>query len=282
MDFIDKYDEGILACVFDSLDRIQHMFFRDRWDIIESWYIKLDELFGRIVKKVNSRNDSDSIQLVVVSDHGFTRFDYKVNLNNWLIDHNYLVKEENYLDRNLNNVIWEKSEAYAVGLNSIYLNLEDREGEGSVRNDETNLVLHKLKEDLLAWKGPDGSQVINGLQTNTEAFEGVYSKFGPDLVVGYNTGYRASSETGMGEWGDKTLEENLSHWGADHCIDASLVPGVLFSNRRLDQFQTITYKDIPLLVINKTLGGYKKPKEPKFSDEDQEILDERLKELGYL
>ncbi|MGD2158633.1 MAG: alkaline phosphatase family protein, partial [Anaerolineales bacterium] len=33
-----NFQEGVLAVVFDSLDRIQHMFWRDRPDIIERWY----------------------------------------------------------------------------------------------------------------------------------------------------------------------------------------------------------------------------------------------------
>jgi hypothetical protein len=48
LNMIDKYEEGILACVFDSLDRIQHMYLKDRFDVVEEWYLRLDTLFGHI------------------------------------------------------------------------------------------------------------------------------------------------------------------------------------------------------------------------------------------
>ncbi|HEX5839311.1 MAG TPA: alkaline phosphatase family protein, partial [Anaerolineales bacterium] len=33
-----NFREGVLASIFDDLDRIQHMFFHDRMDIVHSWY----------------------------------------------------------------------------------------------------------------------------------------------------------------------------------------------------------------------------------------------------
>ena len=39
---IDAFREGMLAAIFDCLDRVQHMFWRERPDIVEQWYIKLD------------------------------------------------------------------------------------------------------------------------------------------------------------------------------------------------------------------------------------------------
>jgi len=41
---IEHFDEGLLASVFDCLDRVQHMFRRDRPDIVAAWYEKLDAL----------------------------------------------------------------------------------------------------------------------------------------------------------------------------------------------------------------------------------------------
>jgi len=36
---LDSYKEGVLGCVFDSLDRVQHMFWKNRPDVIEAWYL---------------------------------------------------------------------------------------------------------------------------------------------------------------------------------------------------------------------------------------------------
>jgi len=282
LSLIENFDEGVLACVFDSLDRIQHMFFRDREDIIESWYIKLDALFGRIIEKIHSNPSLRDVRILGVSDHGFRQFKYKVNLNNWLIQNGYLQPGQIGESGNLNQVEWNRSSAYAIGLNSVYLNKVGREGEGVVSSAESPEVLQKLKDDLLGWQSPNGQSVVNMIQTNQEAFEGAYSQYGPDLVVGYNDGFRASSETGMGEWGSSSILENVDHWGADHCIDPNLVPGVLFSNSNLDNFPNPSYKDIPFLTLGKEIKLDGKISEPTFSNEEQDVLDERLKELGYL
>jgi bisphosphoglycerate-independent phosphoglycerate mutase (AlkP superfamily) len=53
----------------------------------------------------------------------------------------------------------------------------------------------------------------------------------PDLIVGYYRGYRASWDTCLGGISDAVLSDNDSAWSADHCVDASEVPGVLFSNK---------------------------------------------------
>jgi predicted AlkP superfamily phosphohydrolase/phosphomutase len=282
LSMIENFNEGVLACVFDSLDRIQHMFYRDRMYIVESWYIKLDQLFGRVLNKVEEKPDHDDIQILVVSDHGFGPFKYRVSLNNFLIEKEYLKPEDPGDVGNLNQVIWHETRAYAVGLNSLYLNQEGREGEGIIKDDKSPLLLQQIKNDLTSWIGPDGKHVINNVRTNAEAFTGPYSEYGPDLVIGYNSGYRASSETGMGEWGNSSIEENLDHWGSDHCIDSDLVPGVLFLNRGMNNLNHPSYKDIPFLVVNKEIKQSGRTTGPTFSEEDQDILDERLKELGYL
>jgi len=282
MRMLESYNEGILACIFDSLDRIQHMFLRDRMDIIEAWYVKLDSLMGRIQTKISAKHDSKEIQLLVMSDHGFGDFNYKVNLNRWLIDKGYL--ETNNTDKfgNLGNVNWQKTKAYAIGLNSIYLNLKDRESKGIVEPDKQNQQVQVLINDLLDWRGPNGEAVVSKARENADTFSGPYSKYGPDLVVGYNPGYRGSARTGMGEWVGEQIEENHDHWGADHCFDADSVPGVLFSNSSLENISHPSFMDIPQLAINKEIVQNQEILEPSFSDEDQAKVEDRLKELGYL
>ncbi|MGB7586238.1 MAG: hypothetical protein WBM11_15445, partial [Terriglobales bacterium] len=54
-----------------------------------------------------------------------------------------------------------------------------------------------------------------------------------DLIVGYNRGYRAGWKTILGAFPPDVLEDNLSPWSGDHCIDYTLVPGVLLSNRKI-------------------------------------------------
>jgi len=281
MSQLDSYKEGILACVFDSLDRIQHMFWKSRPDIIESWYLKLDLLAGQVSAEINKKTDRDEINMVVLSDHGFNNYNYRVHVNRWLINQGYLNINEAAATYDLSAVDWESSQAYAIGLNSVYLNLKGREKHGAVRDTHKGTVLETLKSELMAWSGPDSRPVFHGIHSREEAFKGPLSECGPDLVLGFNPGYRASSETGLGEWRERSLQKNTEHWEADHCFDAKTVPGVIFYNQGLQNFPDLSYHDIPFITTGKELNG-NQPTNPVLSDEDQEFLRERLKGLGYL
>lgn len=279
---LDSYHEGVLACIFDSLDRIQHMFYKDRMDIVESWYIKLDALFGRIIDQLKFVSNDEDIRILTISDHGFDHFNYKVDLNRWLLDQGYLTGYNPVEAGNLSVVDWQKTTAYAVGLNSIYLNLADREGQGSVQSEQKVNVLNRLKEDLLSWRGPDGSLVVRECLKRAEAFEGPLSEYGPDCFIGFNAGYRASRQTGMGEWGLVDIQENQDHWGADHCFNADAVPGVIFCSDGLHGSTHPSYADIPYLALGKEIDPRRDLSGPTYDDEDQERINQRMRELGYL
>ncbi|HSR19846.1 MAG TPA: hypothetical protein VLL49_02930, partial [Anaerolineales bacterium] len=172
--------------------------------------------------------------------------------------------------------------AYALGLNSVYLNVANREGKGTVTPEQIEPLLDELKMRLLDWKAQDGRQIISRVLLKHEAFTGPYTRFGPDLVMGYAPGFRASSETGLGKLAPTSLEPNHDHWGADHCIDSTKVPGVLFANREINNMPGLSFRDIPFLALGKHLDqSYIKPPS-QIGAQGQKDLEERLKGLGYL
>jgi hypothetical protein len=59
----------------------------------------------------------------------------------------------------------------------------------------------------------------------------------PDIILGYNRGYRVSWEAAIGQPTDRVFHDNVKAWSGDHCIDPSLVPGVLFCNRKINSPQ---------------------------------------------
>ena len=79
-----------------------------------------------------------------------------------------------------------------------------------------------IQDDVRDHDGPfDPAQVHSS---------GPYGGNGPDLIIGYNRGYRASWEGAVGRVTDEVFTDNTKAWSGDHCIDPRLVPGVLFSN----------------------------------------------------
>lgn len=280
---VQEFREGVLASIFDTLDRVQHMFLRDRPEVVVRWYEKLDTMLGRIEEHIKQGQDLQP-DIFVLSDHGFAPFEYKVHLNRWLMDQGFLSTSTPNEQGRMQEIDWSQTRAYALGLNSIYLNQAEREAEGVVTANQTEEQRNAIREQLTNWKGPDGRNVAQRVYKREEVFEGPLCQFAPDLVVGFNRGYRASAQTGLGGWEEKSIEVNDDHWGADHCIDPDLVPGVLFSKSSLHGLSHPSYRDFPELVTGEALDLRDPPasEAPAFHDEDQKVLEERLKDLGYL
>ena len=278
---LKNFKEGLLASVFDSLDRIQHMFWQNRPDILETWYARLDKLVGQSISLLDRRPGEKS-RLLVVSDHGFNKFDYKVHLNRWLAMKGYLVTKQDSTEGELKHVDWTRTQAYAIGLNSLYFNLAGREGQGCVAPDEQHSLSEQLQKDLTNWIGPDHRSVVQKAYPKKEVFTGAFAADGPDILIGYTPGYRASAETGLGAWKQEPIEENKDHWHSDHCFDSASVPGVLFYDGNLRDFPSPSYRDFPALAIDAAPDARGATPPPAISTEDQANVEERLKSLGYL
>jgi len=278
---LDRFQEGVLAGIFDCLDRVQHMFTRTNADVVHDWYARLDGFVGELQARIQEMGLEDH-RLLILSDHGFKTFEHKVHLNHWLVGNGYMSMANPAEAAELKNVNWRATKAYALGLNSLYLNVANREGQGIITPEQIEPLLDELKSRLLNWKTDDGGQILSRVLLKHEAFTGPYTRFGPDLVMGYAPGFRASSETGLGKSATSSLEPNHDHWGADHCIDSTKVPGVLFANRDIKNMPGLSFRDIPFLALGKHLDqSYIKPPS-QLAGQGQKDLEERLKGLGYL
>jgi predicted AlkP superfamily phosphohydrolase/phosphomutase len=243
-DALDKVKRGLCICVFDGTDRIQHTFWRDidekhpahrqrdqqQRNPIEELYQRMDILVGKTLAKCK---DKDTV-FILISDHGFASFRYGVDLNRWLEENGYLkVKEELRSKKHLAAVDWSQTRAFAIGLAGIFLNLKGRESQGIVEpGSEAASLREEIASKLTGLIDPNSSrpavkQVYNALKL----YRGPYKDEAPDLIVGYNRGYRASWESAIGQVTGKIFHDNTKAWSGDHCIDPSLVPGVLFCNR---------------------------------------------------
>ncbi len=268
---LERLRRGSLTCVFDATDRIQHMFWRYMEDghpaakgrktgrarrTIEDHYRHNDALVGRVMEKL----DDDDL-LIVLSDHGFASFRRGVNLNRWLLDHGYLVLREDAdgSEEWLEGVDWSRTRAYALGLAGVFLNLRGREASGIVEpGDEAR----SLKRELIsAWKGlPDeerGAVGINDAFDAEDLYTGPYKGNAPDLIVGYNDGYRVSWDCAVGVVAGPLFADNTKAWSGDHCVDPRLVPGVFFSSRPVNRGDDLSLLDMAPTAL--ALFGIDKP-----------------------
>jgi len=266
--FLDTFEEGFLFFYFTSVDQGSHMMWRYQdpdhpayeqdpvlSKAIETLYRQIDEALGRTMASID-----DETTLIVMSDHGFCPFYRGVNLNTWLLENGYVTlrdpsrqgKQPMFL-----NVDWSKTTAYAVGLNGIYVNLKGREKRGTVTpGPDYDMLLDRLEKDLLAMRDPANDQPAVTLVTRVRwDFHGDHLEGGPDIIVGYNWGYRSSWKNPLGEFPKEIFVENDEAWSGDHAVDYRKVPGVLITNRKI----TIDHPSLPDLTVS-ILDEYGIPK----------------------
>ncbi|MCA9243757.1 MAG: alkaline phosphatase family protein [Phycisphaerales bacterium] len=247
VDALDRIKRGMIVCVFDGPDRIQHMFWRffdnkhpaatDKEreihrNVIRDMYVRMDKLVGETMAQVDKNT-----ALFVMSDHGFKTFRRGVDLNAWLRDNGYLkvkdgarVTERPYLQ----DIDWSHTQAYAVGLAGIFLNLKGREKNGQVEKADAVALAQEIATKLTGLKDPQNDEVaVFEALPRANAYKGPYTENAPDVLVGYNVGYRVSWDAAIGKCGEPVVSDNLKAWSGDHCVHPSLAPGVLFSNMPL-------------------------------------------------
>jgi predicted AlkP superfamily phosphohydrolase/phosphomutase len=179
----------------------------------------------------------DQTLLLVISDHGFKSFNRCMNLNAWLHQNGYLVLKDGKRESGdwFEDVDWSRTRAYTMGLNGLYMNIKGREREGIVESGaEAEALKEELRGKLDGLVDPaSGKVAITGMFDCDAVYAGPYVDNAPDLIVGYGEGFRASWDSVMGKVTTAIFEDNLKAWSGDHCVDPRLVPGVLFSNRRI-------------------------------------------------
>jgi predicted AlkP superfamily phosphohydrolase/phosphomutase len=247
---LERVSEGLLFCLFDTPDRLAHMFWRFRegdhpandGEPIEEWshaieehYRECDAIVGRVLERAD-----DQTLVIVLSDHGFSSFQRGVHINTWLHDNGFLalqpgaeVGEE--AGDFFKHVDWGRTRAYALGLGSIYLNRQGRESQGIVPAGEAQAVAGAIAKGLTGLRDEArGREAVRAVVTREEVYRGAYAEESPDLIACFAAGYRVSWSTALGGLPRGHVEDNVKRWGGDHIIDPALVPGVLFMNRPFD------------------------------------------------
>jgi predicted AlkP superfamily phosphohydrolase/phosphomutase len=241
---LQRPDEGLFFCLFDTPDRIQHMFWRFRENgagrastdlarVIEEHYRACDAVVGRALAFA----DDDTL-FMALSDHGMSSFRRGVHLNSWLHENGLLALRPGVTPGEaagdfFRGVEWERTRAYALGLGGIYLNLKGREAKGCVDPGEAAALAASIAKGLASLRDPaNGAVAIRGAVTREQVYSGPYAAESPDLIVNFAEGYRVSWGTALGGVPEGTFEDNERKWAGDHVIDPCLVSGALFMNRK--------------------------------------------------
>lgn len=239
---LDNFRQGLLAVVFDTTDRIQHMFWRgldrehprhdeetapDFAATVYRGYQRMDGILGRAL----AQEDQDTL-FIVCSDHGFTTYRRDVHLNTWLVQNGFMTLKEGKVSGEglFADVDWSATTAFAFGLNSIFINIKDRELQGQVDPARSQALRENLALKLQALTD-GGTPVVKNIYTPAQLYGPQVGAEAPDLIIGYHSGYRNSWQTAMGGAPNgEVCEDNRKKWSGDHCVDPEVVPGIFLTN----------------------------------------------------
>jgi predicted AlkP superfamily phosphohydrolase/phosphomutase len=246
-DALDRHDSNVVVGVFVQTDRVSHMFYRgidaqhplhaetgpEGREAIHWIYREADRVLGETLGRMGP-ND----RLIVLSDHGFAPFRRALHLNRWLHDNGYLALREGQAESGVGfaAVDWSRTQAYALGLNSLFINRAGREAHGSVAPDRVADIKRRLMSELPGLLDPaTGESVVAEVFDGDVLYSGNANGDAPDLVVGYQPGFRASWQTTLGAVPAALVDDNDRKWSGDHCVTPDAVPGVLFTSFQPEQ-----------------------------------------------
>lgn len=264
---LSRDDWRLLVAIESTPDRVQHMcyqysdaqhplhdaavagsklrFFGEEIalsDAIEASYRSMDRLVGEVRAKLRPGDT-----LLIGSDHGFESFRRQCHINNWLAEKGYLALRDELTmsdSRFPDYIDWKKTKAYAIGLGTIFINMQGREKDGIVPPGEVPALIEAITRDLLA-STDNGVRAVRSVERMSTRHAGPFAGEMADLMVGFEEGYRVSWSTSSGdvrleerEDGSvglaPTFSDNRLAWSGDHVsVSGELVHGILFSSRKL-------------------------------------------------
>jgi predicted AlkP superfamily phosphohydrolase/phosphomutase len=202
---------------------------------------------------------------------------------------------------------WKKTRAYFTSDYGIRINLKGREPNGTViPGIEENELKKEIKEKLSRFRYSNSFPVFEAILFKEEAFSGPFVEKAPDLIVPINY---AKAPSKPEKWAytmtHPTLLGTHTPYGIIICKGKEIVPGGCVQNAEIiDITPTILYMlNVPLTEdmdgsvlnnifksefnkqkkITKKGSSLKSPtKKRVHSKEDEEMIEQRLRDLGYI
>ncbi len=196
---------------------------------VRDYYQMCDAQIGELVSLAG-----DDVIVLVVSDHGVTRMDGGICINEWLWRSGWLALKspppaENLLRFEEADVDWSRTRAWASGgyYGRVFLNVEGREPQGLVPAHHYESVRAELAEALASIPGPNGARLDTQVfkpQTIYRQVNGV----APDLMV-YFGGLHWRAVGSLGHGRHYTLENDTGPDDANHAVNGLFI---LYDPRR--------------------------------------------------
>jgi len=170
----------------------------------------LDNIIGELLQAI----DKNTI-VMIMSDHGTMPVYKDVCINTFLKKigllqlhtksyrrkvlkpltyfwHDYSwIKQRLHIKHGLSDIVWEKTKAFSIDGDGIYINLKGREPKGIVNSDEYEMVRNYIIDKLYDLKDAEtGKNVITRVFKKEEVYHGKYTYWAPDILIESAYGYR--------------------------------------------------------------------------------------------
>lgn len=227
-----------------------------------------------------------------------------VNINDFLADIDLL---EVGKTRNHDTIVWSQTLAYGVGTGQVWVNLRGREAEGAVSaGDEYQEVCEALTQELSTrWLDPTTNEpVVQQVLSREDVFAGDYVFKAPDLAVVFRPGYAPSANAIRLDFDGKSVSEAkrvvteaIAPYARLIASGPNIAPGIKGTGMLIDVMPTLLYllnqpvpEDIDGKVITtlftdayqKTPVRYVEGDEALLSNEEEGVIVDRLRDLGYI
>jgi predicted AlkP superfamily phosphohydrolase/phosphomutase len=202
-------------------------------------YAYVDDLVDQVARRLAP----DDV-LLLVSQHGPRPWRRSAHLNAWLRREGLLVLKRPAAFVPLpvavavpgfSEIDWTRTQAYALGGPYIDVNLQGREGEGTVEEGERyEQLVDRMVAKLQGWidENAGAEPLVRRVLVRKRELRGRREDALPDLVLVFAPGWRESAETVQGLVPEDVVSPNRTLLGADYGSgDAADGRGFLFSTR---------------------------------------------------
>jgi predicted AlkP superfamily phosphohydrolase/phosphomutase len=234
-----KHDWDLYMTQWHGIDNTQHAFLRFDKSVLSEYESELsdkvvlrsyeiaDEFVGHVAKAGNSvttARGAEDVYTFVLSDHGHVMGKRRFFINQYLYDQGLIKLRRDHSTGKI-TVDWDRTQAFAQGMVSVYVNLKGREPNGSVApGKEYDEVVERLIDLLYDVKDPKTGQrpVHLALNNRDSEYLGLTGDRTGDVVFAVNPVY--VSDNRMRFSGD--LFENLKTGLPDGSIHGQQLPSV--------------------------------------------------------
>ncbi len=194
---------------------------------IHDYYVWLDKQIGSVLELLD-----DDTSVIVMSDHGAKRMDGGITLNEWLINEGYLVLEEKpqgVVPLEKVKVNWAKTRAWGSGgyYGRLFLNVQGREPQGTIRPEDYDAVLDEITSKLLAIKDDNGKPMATKVHRPQKIYRAT-KNVAPDLIIIFGDLYWRA----VGSIGLDTLHTFENDTGPDDANHAQMGTFIYYDPRR--------------------------------------------------